>query len=840
MATDPEPKKPRSLAGLSFTTAAPAPVGSLVEVPHVHGPGCDHGHDHDHDAPPVERGPTTRTCSGQSAIQLDLAFFLPGETDDRGRFEQIARELARLPGVVSTHLRRDAAHLEICAHVDPAVAVEVAAVRTVVARASKRYLGKTWFVRGMDSAQCGYVIEHVLRRTPGILSADVAYAAERVVIEYDATVLDEAAIERKVAAVGYELETPSAGHACSHHAHSGGLAPALEMPLTLGAGALLALGFGLPYVLAAPALVPTGLFAVALCLAGFYPARDAIAALRAGRLDIEALMVLAAIGAGALGAWFEGAFLLFLFSLGHTLEHRAMDRARHAVEALAALRPPTAWVRRASGLVETDVAQVVRGDVVVVRPGDRVPLDGTVVAGASQLDQAAITGESVPVPKSVGDGVFAGTVNFDGTLDVRVDKLSTESALARVVDLVAEAEARKSPAQRFTARVERIFVPVVIVGAPLFAVGLWLWGLPVQDAVLRGLSVLVAASPCALAISTPAAVLSAVARAAKGGVLIKGGAHLEALGATRVIAFDKTGTLTVGRPSLVEVVPLALGEAELVALAAGAESLSSHPLAAAIVAAAEARGLTVTAGADVQAVHGRGLRAVVGGRKVEVGNEGLFDGVPAAVAEIVDRMRTAGRTVAVVRVDGAYAGVLGLSDTPRPEAAEVVRALHALGVTRTVMLSGDHQVVARAVATSLGLSEHRAPLMPEDKVRACKDLMRDGAVAMVGDGVNDAPALAAASVGVAMGGAGSDTALETADVVLMSDDLRKLPFAIQLARSANAVVRQNIVIALGVAAVLVVASVFGWVQIAHAVVLHEGSTLVVVANGLRLLAWRAR
>ncbi|MEQ1569246.1 MAG: cadmium family heavy metal-translocating P-type ATPase, partial [Myxococcota bacterium] len=603
MATDPEPKKPRSLAGLSFTTAAPAPVGSLVEVPHVHGPGCDHGHDHDHDAPPVERGPTTRTCSGQSAIQLDLAFFLPGETDDRGRFEQIARELARLPGVVSTHLRRDAAHLEICAHVDPAVAVEVAAVRTVVARASKRYLGKTWFVRGMDSAQCGYVIEHVLRRTPGILSADVAYAAERVVIEYDATVLDEAAIERKVAAVGYELETPSAGHACSHHAHSGGLAPALEMPLTLGAGALLALGFGLPYVLAAPALVPTGLFAVALCLAGFYPARDAIAALRAGRLDIEALMVLAAIGAGALGAWFEGAFLLFLFSLGHTLEHRAMDRARHAVEALAALRPPTAWVRRASGLVETDVAQVVRGDVVVVRPGDRVPLDGTVVAGASQLDQAAITGESVPVPKSVGDGVFAGTVNFDGTLDVRVDKLSTESALARVVDLVAEAEARKSPAQRFTARVERIFVPVVIVGAPLFAVGLWLWGLPVQDAVLRGLSVLVAASPCALAISTPAAVLSAVARAAKGGVLIKGGAHLEALGATRVIAFDKTGTLTVGRPSLVEVVPLALGEAELVALAAGAESLSSHPLAAAIVAAAAARGLTVTAGADVQAVH---------------------------------------------------------------------------------------------------------------------------------------------------------------------------------------------------------------------------------------------
>ncbi|MEQ1501349.1 MAG: heavy metal translocating P-type ATPase, partial [Myxococcota bacterium] len=588
----------------------------------------------------------------------------------------------------------------------------------------------------------------------------------------------------------------------------------------------------------------TAVYGMSLAAGGFYPARDAITALRSGRLDIEALMVLAAIGAGLLGAWFEGAFLLFLFTLGHTLEHRALDVARRAVEALGALRPPTAWVRRDGDAVEVPVDTVRRGDIVVVRPGDRVPLDGTVRAGASHIDQAAITGESVPVPRTVGDPVFSGTVNVDGALDVEVTRLSSESAIARIVDLVAEAEARKSPAQRLTARIERTFVPIVLVGAPLLSVALWgIGGLAPRDALLRGLSVLVAASPCALAISTPAAVLSAVARAARGGVLVKGGAHLAALGATRVVAFDKTGTLTTGRPSVTAVRPLdGATDAALLGAAAAAESLSSHPLAAAVVAGANARGIPFDAASTADAVHGRGIRARVDGVAVDVGSEALFDGVPGGipggVAAALAEVRDAGATGFAVRRDGVFLGVIGVSDTVRPEAGPVVAALRRIGVDRTVMLSGDHDRVAAAVARSLGLDDHRGGLMPDGKVAQIRDLLRSGPVAMIGDGVNDAPALAAASVGIAMGGAGSDVALETADVVLMGDDLRKLPFAIRLARTANRVVLQNITVALAVSAVLVVASALGWVAVAHAVVLHEGSTLVVVANGLRLLAFR--
>jgi Cd2+/Zn2+-exporting ATPase len=373
------------------------------------------------------------------------------------------------------------------------------------------------------------------------------------------------------------------------------------------------------------------------------------------------------------------------------------------------------------------------------------------------------------------------------------------------------------------------------------AVVLLLLGATVDEAVLRSLSLLVAASPCALAISTPSAVLSAVARAARGGVLMKGGAHLEALGKARIIAFDKTGTLTVGKPRLVTASAAAgVAEERLLAVAAGAEALSGHPIARAVVEAAKARGVDALPASEMEAVHGQGLRAVVGGQPVAIGSLDLFEGdVPEALRADVARLQAAGQTTMLVRQGGAFLGVLGVADTARPEAPTAMRALRGLGIEQTLMLSGDNATVARAVAGQLGIDDVRAPLMPEGKVHALRTLARDAGVAMVGDGVNDAPALAAASVGIAMGGAGSDVALETADVVLMGDDLRSLPFAVSLARASNAVVRQNLLIALGVSGVLVLASLFGWVRIAEAVVLHEGSTLLVVFNGLRLLAYRA-
>ncbi|MGA9768056.1 MAG: heavy metal translocating P-type ATPase [Blastocatellia bacterium] len=782
---------------------------------------------------------------GGPACQLDLDVIIPGETDEVGRFQKLEELIEAKTGITDIHVRRDNERAEICIHYDAkqiTPAQIVALVKSIGAEVAQRYLHKTWFVRGMDSAQCGYVIEYVLERMPGVLDANVAYAAERLVVEYDSEAIKPRDIEEKVSAIGYELEEPEPGHVCSHHANKGGLAPKLEMPLSIIAGTLLAAGFLLRSFTDVPAIAPTILFIVAMISGGFFSLRSALVSIRQGIFDIETLMVLAGVGAGLLGAWFEGAFLLFLFSLGHALEHRAMERARHAIEALGQLRPGTARVRRGKEVEEIPVGEVRRGDMVIVRPGDRVPMDGVIRSGNSSLDQATITGESVPVAKGPGDTVFAGTINTEDALEVEVTKLSSESVLARVIDMVAEAEAQKSPTQRFAKRLERTFVPIVLLGAPLLAAVLYfVQGESFRESVLRGISLLVAASPCALAIATPAAVLSAVARAARGGVLIKGGAHLETLGKVAAMAFDKTGTLTLGKPRLITVSPVAeVSEKELLAAASAAESKSSHPCALAVIEGAKERGIETIIAESMESVHGKGLRAIVNGQTVAVGNLALFadEAIPESIAAMTKQLESAGQTTMIVKRGDLFLGVMGVADTLRPEAKRALTALHDIGIKRNIMLSGDNLLVAKAIALQVGIDEARAPLMPDGKVAALRGLAKEGGVAMVGDGVNDAPALAAASVGIAMGGTGSDVALETADMVLMSEGLGHLPFAVKLARTASGIIRQNLVIALGVSAILIIASIFGWVRISEAVILHEGSTLLVVANGLRLLAFR--
>ena len=519
-----------------------------------------------------------------------------------------------------------------------------------------------------------------------------------------------------------------------------------------------------------------------------------------------------------------------------------MDRARHAIEALADLAPKTALVRRDGAEVEVPVEELLRGDVVIVKPGQRLPADGKVTEGNSAVDQSPVTGESVPVDKGPGDAVFAGTVNGDGVLLVEVTKLATESTLARMVRLVSDAQTQKSPTQNFTDRIERVFVPVVLIGAGLLIAVPPLFGFPFAESFYRAMAVLVAASPCALAIGTPAAVLSAVARAAQAGVLIKGGAHLENLGRLTAIAFDKTGTITVGKPRLTDIVAFGATENEVLALAAALESRSGHPLAQAIVAAARERGLRWHEPADVEAVNGKGIRATLGAQRIEIGNLKLFAGeaMSAEVTAQVERLESAGRTTMLVRADGRFAGVVGLMDTPRTGVAAVLAELRSLGVTKTVMLTGDNERVARAVAQDVGLEDVRASLLPEDKIAIVAGLVEQyGQAAMVGDGANDGPALARATVGIAMGGAGTDVALEAADVVLMSDDLGKLPFAVGLSRAARAVIRQNLFIALGAVALLIPATLFGWAGLGLAVLIHEGSTIVVVFNALRLLTYHA-
>lgn len=623
------------------------------------------------------------------------------------------------------------------------------------------------------------------------------------------------------------------------------------------AGLSLAVGFLLAVFADTPRGVEMTFYWLAFGFGAFFTTQEAYRSVRAGRFEIDFLMIVAALGAAALGDVAEGALLLFLFGVGHALEGYAMGRARRAIEALAELTPKTALVRR-DGVVELAVAELRVGDTVLVRPNSRIAADGFVVAGLSSVDEAPVTGESMPVDKTAvvdieaaerapdaadsGSRVYAGTINGDGALEIRVTRTAADSTLARVVRLVSEARVDTAPAQRFADRFQRIFVPAVL----LLVLALLFAGLvidePFGDTIYRALAVLVAASPCALAIATPSAVLSAVARAARSGILIKGGAALEALGRVEAIAFDKTGTLTQGQPRLAEVRPApGVTESELLAAVVAVEEHSDHPLARAIVRDGRTMlGDTAIAPArNVRALAGRGITGQIAGIDIRIGNLAMFaDEVPGALAATASGLELAGRTAMLVRAGDRWLGAIGVMDLARPESGAILAQLGDVGVRATVMLSGDNQLVADAVASDIGIDEARGGLLPEDKVSEVVGLQRRyGTVAMVGDGVNDAPALAAADVGIAMGAAGSDVALETADVALMADDLKALPFALRLGRRSNRVIAQNLWASLGIVALLIPATVLG-LGIGPAVLIHEGSTLIVVVNALRLLAVR--
>jgi Zn2+/Cd2+-exporting ATPase len=654
------------------------------------------------------------------------------------------------------------------------------------------------------------------------------------------------------------------GHGHGHnHDHGGFLGGQAELVFALLSGGTLLAGWLSSMPAGVPGWVPLSLYIAACFFGGFFTLREAIESIRAGRFEIDFLMLVAAAGAGALGEWGEGALLLFLFSLGHSLEHYAMGRAKRAIESLSELAPETATVRREGKTQEVPVGELRPGDEVIVKPNERIAADGFVIAGLGSVNQAPITGESVPVEKRAVEDrkaaaagadrleaafrVYAGTINGSTGLEIQVTKLAGESTLARVVQMVSEAETQKSPTQRFADTFQRYFVPSVLA---LVVLLLFAWVVidePFSKSFYRAMAVLVAASPCALAISTPSAVLSGVARAARGGVLFKGGGPLENLGRLQAIAFDKTGTLTEGKPKLTDVVTAeGVSEEELLRAAVAVESLSDHPLAGAVVRGAKER---LGAGAelaakDVESITGRGVKASVEGKVVYVGNEALFTqiggpGISEVLRATVAQLKETGRTTMIVRRGDVYLGVIGLMDTPRLAAKGAVDRLRGLGVKRIVMLSGDNQQVADAVAREVGVDEAVGGLMPEEKVEAIKKLRDQGGVAMVGDGVNDAPAMANATVGIAMGAAGSDVALETADVALMADDLNQLPFAVGLSRQTSRVIKQNLWLSLGMVVFLIPATILG-LRLGPAVMFHEGSTLVVVFNALRLLAYQER
>jgi Zn2+/Cd2+-exporting ATPase len=691
----------------------------------------------------------------------------------------------------------------------------------------------TFKVEGMDCHEEVAILERRLRKLTGMEALDADVVGQRLRIKYDAAKLTTSRIAEAVAQTGMrawleheEARVPPASPA--------------RLPLVGLSGAALAVSLGLQ--LASNPLVPAWVPALAAIVSGgVYTARRAWISLRSQVLDINVLMMVAVAGAMVLGEWSEAASVVFLFALAQLLESRAMERARGAIHTLMDLAPATALVRRNGGELTIAVDEVRIGDVVIVRPGEKVPLDGRVSAGLSHVNQAPVTGESLPVEKQPGDEVFAGTINGRGALEVAVARLRRDSTIARIIHLVERAQAQRAPSQTFVDRFARIYTPAVLALAAVLAV------VPpiVFDAAwstwfYRSLVLLVISCPCALVISTPVSIVSALAAAARKGVLIKGGARLEALAGVRCVAFDKTGTLTTGQLAVTDVVALnGGGAAQVLAAAAALEVRSEHPIAQAIVDRAGADGLHVTAAEAFESLPGRGAVGRVNGSEVIVGSHRLFEERRLCSPEVEATLRALsarGQGTVIVGADGAPIGVIGVADRIREAASDTVQMLRGQGVEHVVLLTGDHADAARTLADSLGLDDFRADLLPEDKAAAVQDLQqRYGRLAMIGDGVNDAPALATADVGIAMGVAGTDAALETADVALMADELPKIPYALRLSRATSRNIRINIAFSLLLKSAFLVMAVTGAATLWMAVVADMGASLVVIANSLRLL-----
>jgi Zn2+/Cd2+-exporting ATPase len=577
---------------------------------------------------------------------------------------------------------------------------------------------------------------------------------------------------------------------------------------------------------------------------GLFGAKTAIESLRHRRIDVDMLMILAAVGAAIIDQWHEGAILLFLFSLSNVLQDYAIGRSRQAIRSLLKLYPAEAKVRRDGQVNILKIDRIRPGDIVLIEPGERIPVDGIVRSGRSTVDQSPITGESMPVEKQIGDKVFAGTLNQQGALDVEAMQAASDTTLARIIRMVEEAQDSKAPTERFLDTFEQYYAMLILGSVALFIVVPPALGLiDFHSNFYRAMVLMTVASPCALVISTPAAFISAIASAARNGVLFKGGAYLEALAAVKAVAFDKTGTLTAGKPAVTDIVPAeSLTEDELLRVAAAVEARSEHPLAKAIVRAASERQLKLEEVSDFEALPGRGIQAVLNGQMVNLGSPAFLQQnghFPQQLAAARERLEAEGKTVMLAQRDGEWLGLIAMADQLRPEAKTIIANLKRNGIERVAMLTGDNPLVAQNIARQLGVDAVYAGLMPEDKVTVLKQIEAQvGPVAMVGDGVNDAPALASASVGIAMGAVGTDVALETADLVLMGDKLELIPYAIGLSKKARRVVWQNIAFSLAVIVMLIAGAFVINLPLPLGVLGHEGSTVIVVLNGLiSLLLW---
>ncbi|MBI5667632.1 MAG: heavy metal translocating P-type ATPase [Chloroflexi bacterium] len=749
---------------------------------------------------------------------------------------------------------------------------------------------KTYHIGGMDCANCAREVETGVGKLDGVQAVRVDFATSKMHLDGD---VPFETLRQRVEALGKTIENDEAvgtRYIVSLQSQSGGVSGFIryllardETRLAVIGGAVLVLAL-LGALLGLSAPVVDALYIAATLIAGYPVARSGLRTLVINRdFNINLLMTIAAVGAILIHETAEAATVIFLFAVGEALEGYTADRARNSLRSLMELAPaqavrltpmPSIPPAASGSLISLDAiplapasdkkpmheevvpVEALRiGDTILVKPGERIPMDGEVTAGESGVNQAPITGESIPVHKNIGAEVYAGTINGDGALEIRVTRLAADNTLSRIIRLVEEAQGVRAPSQRIIDRFARYYTPGVVVAALLVAFGPpLLFNAPFYDVpgvtqgwLYRALELLVIACPCSLVISTPVTIISAITAAARRGVLIKGGAYLEALGEVKAVAFDKTGTLTRGQPVVTQArsVDCESGETcdqcdDVLALAAAVEKRSAHPLAQAIVRAAEERDLQTqyTPAESVTVLSGRGVQGRVNGKTVTVGSHSLFEREhphTQDLCDLIDAAEARGQTTMLLCDGDRVRGFISVADQPRADSRDVVQELRALGL-HTVMLTGDNQAVADAIAREVGVTDARANLLPADKVDAVQALQRDyGAVAMVGDGVNDTPALAAASVGVAMGGAGSAQALETADVALMADDLKQLPYAIRLSRFARGVIRQNITISLGVKLLFMLLAVAGFGSLWMAVFADMGMSLLVTLNGMRPL-----
>lgn len=704
-------------------------------------------------------------------------------------------------------------------------------------RLAERFRHETLPLEGLDCPDCAMKLESVIRRIPGVAWASVNYAASELSVEFEPSVASLDVIAKRVRDLGYDMP---AGRYQEARDRTRALRGRLRLALTSLSGVLLACGM-LSNLVFGGAGLSAWLFVLSAVAGGVLAVRAAFFSLRALSLDMNVLMSAAALGAAAIGEYAEAAAVMFLFSLGSLLEAVAVQRTRNSIRSLIDEVPKVVTVRRGSEWAEVNAEDVSIGDIALLRPGEKSPVDGTVVSGETEMNEAPVTGEPSPRAKRPGDPVYAGSINGTGAVELRVTSRSEDNTIARIVRLVEEAQAQKAPSQRFSESFGRIYTPFVIAVACATALlAPVVTGESYAAWLGRSLTLLVVSCPCALVISTPVAVVAAIGSAARRGVLIKGGAYLEALGAVRVFAFDKTGTLTTGRPGVVDVA--AFGDytpEQVLAIAAAVEQRSEHPVASAVRDYARERGVPETGVHFFEAMPGRGARAVLTEGVFAVGNSRLLDEMGIAIPAEASAEGISRRDGSIVWVanESRCIGAIGVADTIRPGARETLDGLRKAGVGFLAMLTGDDEAPSRATADGLGLDEVYANLMPADKLAVVRSLreMR-GRTAMVGDGINDAPALAAADVGIAMGGAGSETAVEAADVVLMADDIVMLPYAVRLSRRARRVIVQNIAFSLAVVLGLAAGALSNKVGLAAGVLGHEASALIVIGNSMRLFS----